>query len=358
MGSAAIETGSHDISTAIREHVNAMFEREIVEGDGGTYKIFPASLTPDRGAVVSAVCRAIRPSATLEVGMAWGVSTLLILEALTETGRPFAPHVVMDPAQSTYYHNAARRSLRTLGIENLVEFYEAFSELVLPHMLSKGRKFDFIFIDGDHQFDSAFNDWRFAHLMLVPGGTILFDDAWADSVYLVTRYAETNFGYKQAELPVELPIYNGRPAVRAIVKPTQPFDRGSWERPIRPFFNDLIPRFPGVVPELLDSMIGECRAARIVMKGGLYDLAEVSVDRAREATRQIADVVRVAETFAALAEPATAARTHQLLNSVAEAFSSALTGGNAANLDEAAKMLAELKAIFSEHTSANSNVTS
>jgi predicted O-methyltransferase YrrM len=350
MGSAAVETESHNISVAIHEYVSTMFESEMVEGDDGIHKIFPASLTPDRGAVVSAVCRAIRPTATLEVGMAWGVSTLLILEALTETGKPFAPHVVMDPAQSSYYRNAARRSLRKLGIESLVEFYEAFSELVLPHLLSKGRRFDFIFIDGDHHFDSVFNDWRFAHLMLTPGGTILFDDAWADSVYLVTRYAETNFGYSQADMPIELPVYNGRPAVRAIVKPMQPFERGSWERPIRPFFNDLMPRFPGAMPELLDSMIGECRAARIVMKGGLRDFVETSVNRARDAIRQIGDVLRVAETFAALAEPATAARTHQLLDSVAEAFSSALKSGNPASLDQAAKMLSELKAIFAEHT--------
>jgi hypothetical protein len=181
--------------------------------------------------------------------------------------------------------------------------------------------------------------------MLVPGGTILFDDAWADSVYLVTRYAETNFGYRPREIPCEMPMYNGRAAVRALTKPLQPMERGSWEHPIRPFFDELVPRFPGVVPELLDSMIGECRAARIVMKGGLADLVELSVRRAQEAIRQITEVVRVAEKYAALAQPATLAEIDRLLNSISSAFS-ALKDGNASNLDQAATMLAELKKIF------------
>jgi len=347
---AAEATVRSELHLEIREYLNRMFTEQTVEGDNGPNRIFPASLTPERGAVLSAVCRAIKPRATLEVGMAWGVSTLLILEALAESDVPAAPHVVMDLAQSTFYHNAARLSLKKLGLENYVEFYEAPSELVLPHLLAGGRQFDFAFIDGDHHFDSAFNDFRFAHLLLVPGGTILFDDAWGDSVYLVSRYAEVNFGYQPVEIACPMPRYHERAALWAVQKPLQPVERGSWEAPIKPFFNELIPRFPGVVPELLDNMVGECRATRIVMKGGHEGLVEAAADRVRETVRQIDEVVRVAETFAALAVPETAAETHRLLDSITRAFASAHEHRDPSQLERAAAALEKLKAIFSLST--------
>jgi len=341
-----------ELHLEIREYLNRMFTEQTVEGDNGPNRIFPDSLTPERGAVLSAVCRAIRPRATLEVGMAWGVSTLLILEALAESGVPAAPHVVMDPGQSALYHNAARLSLKRLGLENFVEFYEAPSDLVLPSLLASGRQFDFAFIDGDHHFDTAFNDFRFANQLLVPGGTILFDDTWCDGVYLVSRFAETNFGYKPVNIACPMPMFHGRAALWAVRKPLEPVERGSWDAPIKPFFDDLIPTPPvlGAVPELLDNMAGECLATRIVMKGGHDGLVEAAADRVRETVRQIDEVVRVAETFAARATPETAAETHRLLDSVTRAFASAQEHRDPSQLERAAAALERLKTIFSHST--------
>ena len=366
MGAIAVEVATSRVSSpsqSIREYVERMFVQKSAEGDNGLNHIFPDSLPPERGLVVSEVCRAIRPKATLEVGMAWGISTLLILEALTESGGPAAPHVVMDPFQSQSYHNAALLALRKLGIDNLVEFHEERSELFLPRLVAERRRFDFAFIDGDHDYEAAFTDFRFVHMMLDPGGTILFDDSFSDGVYLVMKYAEMVLGYRRLDLPCPVPSYYGRPAICAVVKPLQPVEREPWHAPIKPFFADLVPRrttdLVKVVRTLgdpivqLDHIDGDCRAAKILIKGGVMAPVEAALPRIDEASREIAEVVRVAEAFSCVAAPGRGAEVRGLLQSVQGAFKSAVVEHSPDLLDEALSKLARLKAIFANNAAPN-----
>ena len=48
--------------------------------------------------------------------MAWGMSTLHIIEALLANGAADGAHVVIDPMQTSLFHNAARRTLREIGV--------------------------------------------------------------------------------------------------------------------------------------------------------------------------------------------------------------------------------------------------
>jgi hypothetical protein len=283
-----------------------------------------------------------------------------MLEALTETGERFAPHVVIDPFESTVFHNAALRATRMLAVDSMVEFHEEPSEIVLPRMLAEGRHFDFAFVDGDHRFDAVFTDFRFIHMMLHPGGTILFDDTWLDSVHLAVRYAQTNLGYKEIEIPAAVPAYRGRPMLRAVMKPIESIETAEgdgiiWNGALRPFFDDLLPDARGSVQpaktigdarELLDCLIGECRAARIVMKGGHYQLVETAITRVREVVYRITELLRVAEALGGLADFAAIAEVRRLLGSVVSAFVSAHQERDVTRIDEAAGSLARLGEIF------------
>src|SRR5215467_3635203 len=80
--------------------------------------IYPAAVTPDRGAYLANVIREVRPRATLEIGLAWGLSTLFILRTLLENGS--APsHVAMDPLQWYAYQDAGLWVLRNNGLERM-----------------------------------------------------------------------------------------------------------------------------------------------------------------------------------------------------------------------------------------------
>jgi predicted O-methyltransferase YrrM len=179
----------------VHEHIERIYSAGAVRGDGGTYQLGTASVTPDRGRFVRDMCRAAGAHTSVETGMAWGLSTLHILEALIENGTTEQAHVVMDPAQASVYHNAALHTLRSVGAENLVEFHEEPSELALPRMVAQGRRFDFAFIDGDHDFEHAFVDFAFINRMLNPGGIVVFDDVPLYPVCLTCNIAESVYGY-------------------------------------------------------------------------------------------------------------------------------------------------------------------
>ena len=225
----------------IRARIDTIYSTQSVQGeDGVTYSIVPVSIPPDRGQFLLDICRAERAVNTLEIGMAWGLSTLHILQGLLENGLNQARHVVIDPWEAQIYHNAALRILRELGIDRNVEFYPEPSGIVLPRLAAHGRRFDLAFIDGDHKFDSVFIDLFYVDQLLKPGGVALFDDMGWDGVHLACRFAETNYGYESiGELPrPKVSEKSGRPVIRAYRKPLEPIERDQFH--FVPFFDNFV----------------------------------------------------------------------------------------------------------------------
>jgi hypothetical protein len=102
----------------------------------------------------------------------------------------------MDPYQSMDFHNGALCVLREAGAADLIEFYEEQSALCLPRLIQQKRRFDFVFIDGDHRYDGVFVDLVLVDKLLTPGGVVVLDDTEKDPVNLACRFAETNWGYR------------------------------------------------------------------------------------------------------------------------------------------------------------------
>jgi predicted O-methyltransferase YrrM len=259
--------------------IERIYETKSVTGeDGAAHSIVPVAVPPERGRFLLEVCRAHGAVSTLEIGMAWGLSTLFIFQALLESGVSAPHHVVMDPFQPTVYHNAALRTLRELGLDRSVEFYPEPSGLVLPRLAAQERRFDLAFIDGDHRFDGVFVDLFYVDQLLKPGGVAVFDDMGWDGVFLACRFAETNYGYESiAELADPRAKGksggNGRPLIRAYRKPQQPVER---EQPhFVPFFDNFV-----------SNQFGERLAASTLRYQGLIALREGRREEARRCFRQ------------------------------------------------------------------------
>jgi predicted O-methyltransferase YrrM len=125
---------------------------------------------------------------SLEVGFAYGISTLYIFDALKETGQ-LSRHIVIDPFQHSQWRGIGLRNVRMAGYEPYIDFFESYSELVLPKLLADGVSLDFALIDGWHTFDQVLVEFYFINRMLNLGGVIVFDDADRESVSKVIRYA-------------------------------------------------------------------------------------------------------------------------------------------------------------------------
>jgi predicted O-methyltransferase YrrM len=227
----------------LEKSIEELYARGTILGEDGTeFHILPMSLTPERGAFLRDVCRAERPQATVEIGMAYGLSTLFMVQTLLETGKESCKHTVMDPFQSGIFHDAGRRLVREAGVDRLIEFHQDSSEYVLPRLLREGRRFDLAFVDGNHRFDHVFVDLFYIDRLLKDSGMLVLDDCFLDSVHFACRFAQTNYGYTPvAQYPAtstllddEVSPARWRPTMRAMRKPAERVARDKFH--FVPFF--------------------------------------------------------------------------------------------------------------------------
>ena len=122
---------------------------------------------------------------TLETGLGYGSSATHILAAHGKE------HIAIDPYQKDYDY-LALKNIEAAGYKEKFEFFEDHSHNVLPYLVKEGKKFDFIFVDGDHKFDGILVDFYYADLLLKMNGFILFHDTWMRSTQLVGSFIRKN----------------------------------------------------------------------------------------------------------------------------------------------------------------------
>jgi predicted O-methyltransferase YrrM len=162
---------------------------------------------------------------TLEVGCAFGLSSLYICEAIR--GREGARHTIIDPHQNTDWDGAGVRNLREVGVD-YAELVECGSEFALPRILESGKSsYDFVFIDGWHTFDHTLLDSFYATRLLRVGGILALDDADWDSVGRVIDFLLTYPCYEDIGRVTRMRArgWKGKLAITL----ASPFGRQKWK---------------------------------------------------------------------------------------------------------------------------------
>jgi predicted O-methyltransferase YrrM len=160
------------------------------------------AVDPAEGAWLQQIVKDIKPYRSLEIGCAYGVSSLYICEALVSAeasaGQAVAPerHIIVDPFQSTQWRGIGVRNIQDAGFASLVDFREQRSEIALPRLLEEGVFLDFAFVDGWHTFDQVLTEFYYINRLLRIGGVIAFDDANRRSINRVVRHALTYPAYR------------------------------------------------------------------------------------------------------------------------------------------------------------------
>jgi len=175
--------------------------KTVHDSEGNGINAFPTSIHYDTGNILYDAVRKKQPEKALEIGMAYGLSTLFICQALQDIGK--GNHTAIDPAETTVWKSIGLLNIKRAGLENLLRFYGNPSYEVLPELLKKGERFDFVFIDGSHLFDYTLLDFFYADRLLSTGGYIMFDDLWMPSVRRVLAFILRNRGYRIALGPWE-----------------------------------------------------------------------------------------------------------------------------------------------------------
>jgi predicted O-methyltransferase YrrM len=167
--------------------------REVRTIDGQLRQLH-SNIDEAEGKFIQNVIRELKPKCSIEIGCAYGISSLFICEALADVGAE--RHIIIDPYQlgsghegpDSGYEGIGLLNLKRAGLDRIVDFHAELSFRCLPRLLEQGVKADFAFVDGMHTFDYAFADFFFLDKMLGPGGVVIFDDLGYPSIRKLCRY--------------------------------------------------------------------------------------------------------------------------------------------------------------------------
>lgn len=118
-----------------------------------------------------------KPALSIEIGMAFGFSTLAMLSGGGEV-------VSIDPLQLDpgEYDGLGVHAVERAGFANRHRLLVAPSYVGLPQLLREGTRAQFAYIDGWHTFDYALLDFFYIDKMLDVGGVVAFNDCYFEKV--------------------------------------------------------------------------------------------------------------------------------------------------------------------------------
>jgi predicted O-methyltransferase YrrM len=165
--------------------IQDIFESKQVEDERGNIHALRDGIDPEEGALLLSLICQHKFTQTLEVGCAFGISSLYICEALSRQGS--GHHTILDPGQYQEFHGIGIANLKRAGFE-FFELIEKPSEIALPYLLAEGKKFQFALIDGWHTFDHTLVDLFYVDRLLEEGGVVVIDDLHLHGVRRAVRY--------------------------------------------------------------------------------------------------------------------------------------------------------------------------
>lgn len=183
--------------------IDEIYETKVVRDASGNEYMLSSGVDPAEGDYLYQLISSDDSiTKTLEVGCAFGLSSLHICEALRN--RPGAFHMIIDPKQMDVWHGVGVAHLEQAGI-GFFRIISEPSELALPALLrSEPESFDFIFIDGWHTFDHTMLDMFYANRLVRVGGYIVIDDCSWESVAAAVSYYMNYPSYARLREPTIL----------------------------------------------------------------------------------------------------------------------------------------------------------
>ncbi len=168
--------------------------KSVEDAQGNIINPFPTATSYEIGTLFQELIKTNKLQRTLEIGMAYGLSTMFICQAHQEKGS--GSHIAIDPFQSTYWGSVGLLNIQKAGLSDKLCFYQGLSYEVLPRLLAQGEKIDFAFIDGSHLFDYTLVDFFYIDKLLEQGGYVILDDIWMPAVRKVLYFILRNMNYE------------------------------------------------------------------------------------------------------------------------------------------------------------------
>ncbi len=175
----------------------------VADKDGSKHDVRTVSISPGEGEALSRWVLRENAARTIEIGLAYGFSTLHICDGLLRSGHRDPKHVALDPFQAGRFANCGLQVLEEAGVGSFLEYHGEMSQLALPSFVKEGRHFDLAFVDGNHRFDSVFLDLFYLGRLLPKGGVVILDDYDLAGIHRAVSFFLTNLNWSVEEIAPE-----------------------------------------------------------------------------------------------------------------------------------------------------------
>jgi len=182
------------LGDSYRDVLQSMYYGEPQRGaDGRLYAIDGTTrVSIAEGMTLHSLCVTDGVTAMLEVGLAYGFSTVFLLAALDRAGG--GAHTAIDPFQATDWHGIGITHARELTAQSATltsgsfTWIEDRSHRALVDLERAGLTYGLVFIDGYHRFDDVLVDFTLSARMCGSDGLIVFHDMRLDSIKAVASF--------------------------------------------------------------------------------------------------------------------------------------------------------------------------
>jgi len=147
-------------------------------------------ITPTQGMRFFELCCSMKADATLEVGFAYGFSTMYFLAAAAANG--VGHHTAIDPFEESDWHGIGLVNVRATGLQSSFRYVNDCSVHAATDLARQKSAFDVIFIDGNHRLDDVLVDFYLCAPLCRIGGLVIFDDMWMSSIQTVVSFVRSN----------------------------------------------------------------------------------------------------------------------------------------------------------------------
>lgn len=190
--------------------------------DGTAYRAESYIVLEECDLIYDAVAAA-KPRAAIEVGMAHGVSSLCIADAM-RAADPSSRLTIVDPHQRSFYRSSGLHLLQRAGLAP-PRLIEEPSDRALPRLVEAEERYQFGFIDGWHTFDHTLVDFFYIDKLLDIGGIVILSDSAYPAIHAVARFVLANRNYELFRCTQTKPPRGAKRAIKRLLRPLARTDR-------------------------------------------------------------------------------------------------------------------------------------
>ena len=153
---------------------------------------------PGYGLLYYAVICRLKPehNTILEIGTNYGASSIVMAQALIDSGRPGSIHTIELSAENAAI---AARNFISAGVNEYIDMTVGDSKQVLKNW--DKPLIDIAFIDGSHEAKDVEDDFTLVYMVLKQGGLVIFDNTAMGGVHTALHRILTTYKGSIIEFP-------------------------------------------------------------------------------------------------------------------------------------------------------------